>query len=204
MSVVILFGHRQNMGKDLTCDLLQEILLEHGIEYFRNSFAKNLKKQAADKYNLDFHRMDDQKYKAWNPPHLNGLSVRDVLIKEGNSARNIWLHTWAWYCYKEIFDSNSPVSFVSDFRFPNEYLSFNELFDLYYTSIVGEKSITIPKLLKVQVHRPSQPIKNDGADGELPDDFKFWDYNIINEERKDYKDFIKEQLISILENENVI
>lgn len=203
MSVVILFGHRQNCGKNLCCDILSDILSKNKIEYYQNSFAKNLKLQASDKYNLDFTKMDDQKYKDWTPPHLNGLSVRDVLIKEGNSARDIWIHTWAWYCYKEIFSFNKPVSFVSDFRFPNEYNSFDNLFDMY-NSVNGENCISKPKLIKVQVVRPSQPIKNDGADGELPDDFEFWDYNIINEERDDYIQILESQLIEILGKENVI
>ncbi len=206
MNYIFLFGHRQNCGKNLCCEILSDILSENNIKGYQSSFAKNLKLQASEKYRLEYKKMDDQSYKLSKPPHLNGKTVRDVLIHEGNTARQIWLHTWSWYCFKEILSTNAHVSFISDFRFPNEYDSFNELYDMHCEAMIqmGVGVVSKPKLIKVQVVRPSQPLNNDGADGELPDDFDFWDYNILNEEVPNFKQNLRSQLISILEKENVV
>jgi hypothetical protein len=141
---IFLFGHRAGHGKDESCDILEEILSKRKIKYCRNSFAKHLKQDAARKYMLDYSRMNDSDYKNSKPEHLNGLTVREVLIHEGNTARKIWLHTWAWSCFSEILESNSRIGFVSDFRFPNEASHYKELIDMYVNNkIVSNKNVLL-------------------------------------------------------------
>lgn len=202
MSVILLFGHRQFSGKDTCCDFLESFLTKRGISYYRNSFAKRLKQQVAERYNLSFELMENTEYKKSKPDHLGGRTVREVLIQEGNFARSIWTPTWAWATYEPIFKANHPISFISDFRFPNEYDDYDKLYNLYEdtTPEPNEK----PKIVRVHVFRPNGIFNNDGADGELPDDFEYWDYNIVNEERPDWKQYLMNNLRDILENENVI
>jgi hypothetical protein len=204
MSVIFLFGHRQFAGKDTCCDILEDILLEKNISYYRNSFAKLLKQHASIKYGLNFENMECQEYKKQTPPHLNGKSIREVLIHEGNCARQVWRPVWAWAAYEPILNEGCKVSFISDFRFPNEYDDFDELYELYNKQNPLKVNHKKPRVIKVQVYRPNGIFKNDGADAELPDDFDYWDYNIINEDILTWRDNLKNQLINILEKENVI
>lgn len=202
---VFLFGHRAAHGKDESCNIVEEILAKRKIKCFRNSFAKSLKQFAANKYMLDFTRMNDFDYKNYKPDHLNGLTVREVLIHEGNTSRQIWLHTWAWACFSEILESGCKIGLVSDFRFPNEYLNFEELVHKFIDNKTNSVDYNIPKLIKVQIHMPEGTFNNDGADGELPDDFDFWDYTIINHKNsKEWRSNLFKELEKILEEENVI
>lgn len=67
---VILFGHRQQHGKDTCCDFLEKYCDKKEISFFRTYFAKLLKKQVAERYNLDFDKMGDDSYKKWCPPWI--------------------------------------------------------------------------------------------------------------------------------------
>lgn len=198
---ILLLGHRAGMGKDVCCDILETIFQSERITYTRQSFADKLKRIVADKYGLEYSRMNDQAYKDLKPPHLNGRTVRDVLIHEGNQSREVWLPVWAWATYKNIFESETKVGIISDFRFPNEYNDFNSLFEKY----ANDKSIetVCPKLVKILVDRPSQPYNDDGADGELPDDPSYWDFVITNEEVTDWKERLEIHLKNILETLNI-
>lgn len=194
--VIFLFGHRKNMGKDTCCDILENKLKKINVSYTRTSFAKKLKYHSAERYSLDYTKMDGQEYKLSKPSHLNGKSVRDVLLFEGQMARKIWLDVWAWSAYQEIFTSNKSVSFISDFRFPNEYNAYDKLFDLYLKS--SGEIIEKPKIIKVQVWREGVKIENDGADGELPDHFEYWDENIVNEETDDWHERLVESVDNLM------
>jgi hypothetical protein len=192
MKYIFLFGHRQQHGKDTCCDMLKETLSQRGVTSKRSFFAKLLKKQVAERYNLDFDKMEDNAYKLSRPSHLkpkqveeNGLiieiprTVRDVLIEEGCKARSIWENTWANYAYRELFDSNAEIGYISDYRYPNEYNCFDFSFNSYVGSV---REINKPKVVRVLVHRPDGIFKNDGADGELPDlNSDMWDYTILND-----------------------
>ncbi len=231
--VIYLFGHRQQMGKDSCCDILQEVLREKEILHCRTLFAKTLKKHVADRYGLDVASMEKQEYKASIVPHAAPKikyideatgqevptwvfmypgklkvkqvevprTVRDILIEEGRFARSVWGDTWAWQVYKEIFESGMEIGIVSDYRYPNEGDPNNKLFELFVSNKQKEDptwKFVKPKIIKIQVYRKDGIFANDGADAELPDDFSFYDYNIINETRADWRDNLKRQLLDIL------
>lgn len=65
LNTIFLFGHRKQHGKDTSCDILEEHI---GADYHRTYFAKLLKRQVCDRYNLDFDRMNEDEYKNWCPP----------------------------------------------------------------------------------------------------------------------------------------
>jgi hypothetical protein len=129
-------------------------------------------------------------------------TVRDILIEEGRFARSIWGDTWAWHVYNEIYSSGCEIGIVSDFRYPNEADPVEKLYNLFleknnkkYQSCIPSK----PKIIKIQVYRPDGVFKNDGADAELPDDFDFYDYNIMNEPTPDWRNNLKRQIRDILD-----
>jgi hypothetical protein len=206
LSHIFLFGHRQQHGKDTCCNILERIFKEKNISYGRTYFAKLLKKQVAEKYNLNFSLMDDNDYKLSKPEHLGGLTVREVLIKEGCGARSIWEDVWANSVYQELFSLNCQIGLVSDYRFPNEYKCFDRSFNYYTSQQNSVDDIVKPKLIRVLVNRSQGIFKNDGADGELPDveDPKSWDYIIINQDVINWKDRLEENLIGIMQMEKII
>jgi len=206
LSHIFLFGHRQQHGKDTCCNHLEDIFKEKTIPYCRSYFAKLLKYQIAERYNLDFYKMEDGAYKMSKPEHLGGLTVRDVLIKEGCGARVIWGDVWANSVYQEMFMSDAKVGIVSDYRFPNEYGCFERSFDFWKTKYLPPKDVIKPKVVRVLVHRPSGVFKNDGADGELPDIEKpeCWDYIVINEDHDGWKGRLKDQVVSIMQMEKIL
>ena len=128
-------------------------------------------------------------------------TVRDILIEEGRFARSIWGDTWAWQVYNEIFSSGTEIGIVSDYRYPNEGDPDGKMFDLFIQNqkkVNPDCKFVKPKIIKIQVYRKDGIFANDGADAELPDDFSFYDYNIINDTRPDWRDNLKNQLEDIL------
>lgn len=200
VSYIFLFGHRKQHGKDFSCDLLETELRKRGLQYIRTSFAKKLKKQCADRYNLDFERMETDIYKNSKPEHLNGLSVRDVLIKEGNFARSIWGESWTSSAYNEIFeDVNADVGLISDYRYPNEGIFFDNAFKNYQS----KKPFllhTKPTLVRILVNRENGVYTKDGADDQLPDSgLEYWDEVIHNNiEGGVWKENLRNQIDVIL------
>ncbi len=197
---IFLFGHRKQHGKDTSVALFSDILCEKNIRHKSAFFAETLKLQSADRYGLDVSRMNDDEYKNSKPPHLGGLSVRDVLIKEGCFARSIWQNTWAFPMYRKLYHDHREINDIkddikvglcSDFRFPNEALCYEECFNL----ITSGENIDKAKVIKVLVHRPSGKFVNDGADDQLPDVDPYWDYIIYNDDNSaTWKNNIKNQL----------
>jgi hypothetical protein len=182
--IIFLFGHRKGRGKDYSCDLMEEGLRKRSKTYMRTFFAKKLKKHCAERYNLDFDKMDLEDYKNSKPEHLNGLTVRDVLLKEGNFARSIWSNVWVSAAYNEILDGCHKVGLLSDYRFPNEYIAFPEIYKTWKEKWPHPPywhPERVPKLVKVHVERKSGKYVNDGADDQLPDDREFWDEVINND-----------------------
>jgi hypothetical protein len=206
LSHIFLFGHRQQHGKDTCCNILEKFFKAGKTPLCRTYFAKLLKRQVSEKYNLDFSKMDDGDYKLSKPEHLGGLSVRDILIKEGCGARAIWADVWANAVYQEMLNSDATIGIVSDYRFPNEYDCFNRSFNFWAAKKHKDIVIIKPKVVRILVHRPNGIFKNDGADGELPDNDKpeFWDYMIINEDHQGWEQRLQDQLIGIMEMEKVI
>ena len=154
--------------------------------------------------------MDSQEYKLWCPHWVapkddgNARSVRDILIEEGCKGRDIWENVWCWAAYKEIFKSEADVGIISDFRFPNEKDSFGKLQDFFIESNNLPKDIERGVCKTIQIYRPEGVFKNDGADAELPDDFEYWDYNIVNEESPDYENILKSEMEIIMKDVGLI
>lgn len=168
------------MGKDTTCDLAERILHRNGVSFIRTSFAAKLKKHCAERYDLDAGQMEFDSYKKSKPEHLNGLSVRDVLIKEGTFARQIWGDVWTSSTYRGIFESYSKVALISDFRYPNEYSCFENTFRSWAKKNNKEDYPT-PKVVRILAHRPGGVFNSDGSDDQLPDlDPTYWDETILN------------------------
>lgn len=195
---IFLFGHRKQHGKDTCVQMVERILDEWNLTCQTSYFAKMLKEQAAEKYGLDFNRMGEEDYKNSKPAHLNGLTVRDVLIKEGCGARAIWQNVWAYPVYKEILLSKTHVGLVSDFRYPNECGCFDECFDIINSSL--KLKMEKPKIVKVLVHKPTGKFVNDGADDQLPDLDPYWDFTILNDDTtENWKENLEKQLKNMLE-----
>jgi hypothetical protein len=199
VSHIFLFGHRKQHGKDTSVDILKGIFKEKRITHQSSYFAKMLKRHAADRYGLDFDRMNDDAYKNSRPSHLGGLTVRDVLIKEGCGARAIWQNTWAFPVYNEMLTSNSNVGLISDFRYPNEFECFEECYNIFEAT--GAIPCSRPKLIKVLVHKPTGKFNNDGADDQLPDIDPYWDFTIMNDViGENWKKNLENQLRSMVKS----
>lgn len=178
--VIFLFGHRQQFGKDSACDIASKILTKTSVSFIRTSFAKKLKKQVAERYDLNAAAMEMDEYKKSKPVHLGGLTVRDVLIKEGTLARQIWSDVWTSSAYTDILISNADVGLISDLRYPGECENFNIIYDRWQIKNGIGKSHK-PLLIKVLVHREKGTFKSDGSDDQLPDlGGKEWDETILN------------------------
>lgn len=198
VKLIFLLGHRKQHGKDTTCDIAEKILERYGISFVRTSFARKLKKHCAERYDLDFEQMEFDAYKKSKPAHLNGLTVRDVLLKEGNFAREIWGNVWTSTTYREIFDSEAEVGLISDFRYPNEYACFEETYKSWAAKngACGEET---PKLVKVLAYREKGVFNNDGSDDQLPDLDKYWDEVILNNiESGDWYSHVEQQVTGMV------
>lgn len=210
MRYIFLFGHRQQHGKDTCCNILEKLLIKKEIAFKRTFFAKLLKKQVSERYNLNFDKMEDNEYKKWCPPHIrkkivkktHDLSeevcrtVRDILIEEGCKGRDIWENTWANSAYMEIFKSEADIGIISDYRYPNEYKAFEASLEAFKAD--GGR-VGTPKPIRVLVHRPDGLFKNDGADGELPDiDDSAWDYTILNDVKGNWEQHLEKQVSEML------
>lgn len=194
---IFLFGHRKQHFKNGSCTILENILSKKGIKTKQSYFAKMLKQQVSARYGLEFEKMDDDVYKNSKPLHLNGLTVREVLIKEGCFARSIWQDTWALPMYTELLLSDAEIGICSDFRFPNEYSCFDSCFDI----INKDLSLNKPKIIKVLVHRTNGKFVNDGADDQLPDIDPYWDYIIMNnDETANWKKNIEIQIDNMVKS----
>ncbi len=176
--IIFLLGHRKQMGKDTSCDIIEKILNVNNISFTRTSFAKKLKKHCAERYDLDFDKMEFDEYKKSKPLHLNGMSVRDVLTKEGQFARSIWNNVWTSSTYREILDSGASIGIISDYRYPNEDECFESIFNSWQEK--NKSTENKPKLIKVLAHRERGSFNSDGADDQLPDLSSFWDEVILN------------------------
>jgi hypothetical protein len=197
LKYVFLFGHRKQHGKDTSVSLFTSMLADMGVSVKSDFFARKLKEQACDKYGLDFDKMGDDAYKNSKPPHLNGLTVRDVLIKEGCGARAIWQNVWAFPVYKNLLNSGAKVGLVSDFRYPNECACFEECFDI----VNANNTYIKPTIIKVLVHKPDGKFVSDGADDQLPDVDPYWDFVIMNDDKTDnWKQNIERQLKNMVES----
>ena len=181
---VVLFGHRKQHGKDTCCDILESILLDRKIGYCRTSFAKRLKEMAAKEYDLDVNKMDMDEYKSSYPSHLDGKSVREVLIHVGCRERERDPFFWSKHAAEDIITSGHKIGMISDFRFPNEASGMSNCGAVH----------------KILVYRPSGKFVCDGADDQLPDIDPYWDYVIINEDTSTWRDTLVKKVKAVLSN----
>lgn len=196
--IIYLFGHRKQHGKDTCANIMYNLFLKEGLkkeEIYKTNFAKNVKKIIALKYGLDESLMESNNYKEFIPNHLN-KSVRQILISEGNFSRSIWEDVWAWSVYKEIFESSAYIFIISDFRFENEYTSFEKLKKIYFQN---KKEDCHYKLYKILVKRENGIYENDGADNQLPDDESYYDFTIYNLNTNDWYQKLEKQIFNIIE-----
>lgn len=196
--IIYLFGHRKQHGKDTCANIMYNLFLKKGLmenQIYKTSFAKNMKKIVAMKYGLDESLMDSGSYKESIPSHLE-KTVRQVLIIEGNTSRSIWKDVWAWMVYKEIFESSASVFIISDFRFENEYSSFEKLKKIYFEN---KENDSYYELYKILVKRENGIYVNDGADDQLPDDESYYDFTIYNLNQSDWYQILETQVLQIIE-----
>jgi hypothetical protein len=184
------------MGKDESVILLKSILEKKNLSFHHTYFAKMLKQHCSERYGLDFNRMSDDTYKSKKIEHLENITVRDILIKEGCFARSLWGDVWAFPAYKEILLSQKSIGIISDFRFPNEYSCFDKCFN-----ICQPNTLIKPRVIKVLVQRPDIKFENDGADDQLPDIDPYWDYTILNNDKTEkWKKNLEKQLEYMVES----
>ena len=179
VKIIFLIGHRKQHSKDSCCDIIEKQLNDINISFFRTSFAAKLKKHCAERYDLNAKQMEFDDYKKSKPLHLNGLSVRDVLIQEGTFSRKIWNNVWTSTAYRDIFNSGATVGLISDFRYPNEYSCFEETFRSWAMSTDFPNAVT-PTIIRVLAHRENGVFISDGSDDQLPDLSPYWDEIVLN------------------------
>ena len=231
MKHIILLGHRAQVGKNLCGDLIEEILSEEGIWSGQIFFAETLKRQVAERYNLDAAKMEFDHYKKWCPPWIKPRTVevdvdvggdgsriekqireqprtvRQILIEEGAKGRDLWEDVWANSAYQKLLGTGHEIGIITDFRFPNEYECFENSFKAFTDSKAINPDMEMPKLHKVLVYRPAQEKKNDGVDDILPDleGKDYWDFVIMNDvEDGLYIKNLKKQLKKLLKKIGVL
>jgi len=189
------FGHRKHHGKGTCAKMVMDYCFQNQIRAKRRSFADMMKEQCSKRYNLNNLLMSDPKYKQSKPEHLLGLTVRDVLLKEGAFARSIWEYAWASSLYKRVsidFVNGVQVIVVNDLRFANEY-------DFLQASLADVR------LVSILVHRKNGIFDDDGADAELPDEEGFgsvWKYIVENDDESElWIDGLREQTLEIVRKE---
>ena len=101
LNTIFLFGHRATHGKDTCCDILEEHI---GHDYHRTYFAKLLKSQSCDRYNLNFGRMDDNEYKNSCPPHVKPkqMEINSSFVEKIDYKNSKVLIDGKWYEAVEI------------------------------------------------------------------------------------------------------
>lgn len=126
-------------GKDTTADYL----VQHK-GYVRMAFADALKDTVAETRNIPREWMNTQQGKA---RVVNGKTVRDYLIEDGQAAREKDPSVWVKVVAKNIknLPDNAGVV-ISDWRLPNEYSILKELFS---------------NVVRVRVNRFKEPPIND-------------------------------------------
>lgn len=169
---IIAFGHRKQVGKNLTASLLyQNLVCDHpGMKIEVVGFADPLYYIANYVYGWAGFKTKEYYEKF---PHTKGvdlpalgMSPRELLIKLGTKAirENVYDATWVDYAVKK--ERSCDLLVITDLRFPNE---FNHIKNM--------------NGLCIRVDRPSVPTTNDIADNALTGDYA-WDHVITNDGSK--------------------
>jgi hypothetical protein len=215
--IVFLFGHRQQHGKNTVTTILEEYFKEKNIDYIATYFAKKLKKICAEKYGLDFSRMEDNEYKLSCPPHLkekvtywdveNNREVPHwVFMDPGQlkieqryskrTVRDVLLEEGQgaraiWYDVWANATYDEILKSGKRIAIVSDFRYPNE-----YDFAIQNK---LPcQVVKVLVHRPAGIFKSDGADNLLPDNHeKYWDHVIINPNGQMWMESMKNQALTL-------
>jgi len=217
LNVIFLFGHRQQHGKNTAALLLEGYLRENNISYISTYFAKKLKMICAEKYGLDFSRMEDNEYKMSCPDWLE----EKIIYWDVENNREV--PQWVFMDPGKLkIEQRTKKRTVRDVLLEEGQRSREIWYDIWASGVYDEmassnKSVGIVsdfrypneytysqkkniscKVVKVLVHRPNGIFREDGADNLLPDiDKKYWDHVIINEESPHWEDKMKTEIITI-------
>lgn len=162
-TVVIGFGHRKFVGKNLAASLLAKLHNGNNDNY---SFALKLKQDAYDKFHYwglrePSYYEQHSNLKETVVPGL-GRSPRDLWILHGNMMRTLHPDVWVQCVLDSIGRSGLSLASISDVRYPNEVAA-----------------IKAAGGYVVRVDRDSAPVGSDVADNALAD-FHDWDHVIPN------------------------
>jgi len=178
--VIIAFGHRRRVGKDVATRTLVSMLAERDIPAHRVSFADGLKEVCADIFGWaglqgpEFYE-EYPREKEVVLPSL-GLSPRTIWIEAGNKLREVYEDVWLDLALNQPNDRKAVI-IISDLRYPNEV-----------------DKIRSAGGVIVKVTRDVAPISNDLADAALAD-FDEWDMTLTNNGTTDE---LSEQLVSLV------
>jgi len=111
---ILLLGHRQQHGKDTCCDILENLLNKSNIKYTRTFFAELLKKQVAERYNLDAAKMELAEYKKWCPPWINPIQkeTNKINVKEWKDNNALIDDQWCEVVTKDAGYSGNVVVYL--------------------------------------------------------------------------------------------
>jgi len=178
--MIIAFGHRRRVGKDVATRTLVDMLAERKIPARRVSFADGLKEVCADIFSWAglqgpaFYE-EYPREKEETLPSI-GMSPRDIWIAVGNSMRNIYEDVWIDLALKQP-DDRKAVIIISDLRYPNEV-----------------DKIRAAGGIVVKVTRDVAPVSDDIADAAL-NEFNDWDMTVSNNGTTDN---LRKQLVSLV------
>ena len=178
--MIIAFGHRRRVGKDVATNALIDMLAERGVPALRVSFADGLKESCADIFGwaglqgpLFYEEYPQEKEEVL--PDL-GMSPRDIWIKVGNKMREVYEDVWIDLALHQPKERKAVI-IISDLRYPNE-----------------AAKVKAAGGVIVRVTRDVAPVSSDIADTALAD-YEEWDLTILNDGTKDD---LRDQLVSLV------
>ena len=178
--MIIAFGHRRRVGKDVATRALVDMLAERNVPALRVSFADGLKEVCTDIFGWaglqgpafyeEYPREKEEVLPAL------GLSPRAIWIEVGNKLREVYEDVWLDLALNQP-KGRKAVIIISDLRYPNEVAKIRAAGGVI-----------------VKITRDSAPISNDVADAALAD-FDEWDMTVSNNGTRDE---LRDQLVSLV------
>lgn len=128
--IVVGFGHRKRVGKDLSSELLADLIFwsQPQLTVVRQGFAENLKRLCAESFGwagLQHPEYYDSRPEAREEqiPALGGKTHRQVWIEVGNKLRDVHPDVWVRTLLDEVW---CDVLLIPDVRYMNEVLAIRE------------------------------------------------------------------------------
>lgn len=119
--MIILLSGWKRSGKTTAAEYLED---NHSMTHL--SIAAPLKDMVAEKYDIPRSYMDDQNRKEVPLLKYPGWSPRDILILEGNTARQVDPLFWVRQVAREMYARPAENFVIADVRYPNEIECFKE------------------------------------------------------------------------------